>query len=126
MFPAEAAGCPHRSRGWCPRSRGCRRRSRRSRGCCRRSRRSRGAAVARRSRGCCRRSCRAPEGEVSTPRNAVAPMCTVDDGVPASIWSAIEDALVMRMANAWVAVCAWPDCDGDRRRKSQKRRYSCR
>jgi hypothetical protein len=54
-----------------------------------------------------------PEGEVSTPRNAVAPMCTVDDGVPASIWSAIEDALVTGMANAWVAVCAWPDGDGE-------------
>src|SRR5215831_13216022 len=54
-----------------------------------------------------------PDGEVSTPRNAVAPMCTVDDGVPASIWSAIEDALVIGMANAWVAVWAWPDCDGE-------------
>ena len=53
-----------------------------------------------------------PDGEVSTPRKAVAPMCTVDDGVPASIWSAIEDALVIGMANAWVGVCAWPDCDG--------------
>jgi len=47
------------------------------------------------------------------PRNAVAPMCTVDDGVPASIWSASEDARVMGMANAWVAVWAWPDCDGE-------------
>src|SRR5215469_934942 len=54
-----------------------------------------------------------PEGEVSTPRNAVAPMCTVDEGVPASIWLAIEDALVIGIANAWVAACAWPDCDGE-------------
>src|SRR6478736_657699 len=54
-----------------------------------------------------------PEGEVSTPRNAVAPMCTVDDGVPASIWPAIEDARVTGMANAWVAACDWLDWDGE-------------
>src|SRR6059058_2162920 len=54
-----------------------------------------------------------PDVEVSTPRNAVAPMCTVDDAVPASIWSAIEDALVIGMANAWVAAWVWLDCDGE-------------
>src|SRR5215831_6352163 len=53
-----------------------------------------------------------PDGDVSTPRNAVGPMCTVDDDVPASIWSAIEDALVIGMANAWDAAWAWSDCDG--------------
>ena len=38
--------------------------------------------------------------EVSTPRNAVPPRWVVDDGVPASIWLAIEDASVTGMAKA--------------------------
>ena len=45
----------------------------------------------------------AEEGETSTPRKAVAPMCTVDEALPASIWSAIAVAWLIGMANAWVA-----------------------
>src|ERR1700692_3255240 len=48
-------------------------------------------------------------GETSTPRNGVAPMCTVDDAWPASIWLAIDVASVIGMANAWVAGCC--DCE---------------
>ena len=35
----------------------------------------------------------------------------MDEGVPASIWLAIEDASLIGMAKAWVCVCVAPDGD---------------
>src|SRR5216683_7348592 len=48
------------------------------------------------------------EDATATPRNAVPPVCTAEDDVPASIWLAIEAASLIGMANAWV--CACPAC----------------
>src|SRR5579872_3463314 len=44
----------------------------------------------------------------STPRNAVAPMWTVAEVVPDSICLAMDSALLIGIAKAWVAVEDWP------------------
>ena len=57
-----------------------------------------------------------PADMICTPRNAVAPMCTVAEEVPASIWSAIDSAWLIGIAKAWVC---WPDwnCEPARTRR---------
>ena len=43
-----------------------------------------------------------PTGLTSTPRKAVVPMCTVDEPLPATIWWAMESAVLIGMAKPWV------------------------
>ena len=43
-----------------------------------------------------------PAGLTSTPRKAVVPMCTVEEALPATIWRAMESAVLIGMAKPWV------------------------
>src|SRR5215471_7055315 len=51
-----------------------------------------------------------PVGAISTPRKAVVPMWTVAEAWPLSIWLAMDSAVLIGIANAWVVVC-WPEFD---------------
>ena len=48
-----------------------------------------------------------PLALISTPRNAVVPMWTVEDPLPASIVRAMESAVLIGMAKPWFP-CDWP------------------
>src|SRR4029077_9560116 len=50
------------------------------------------------------------EVAISRPRKAVAPMCTVDEAWPASIWAAMDSAALIGTAKPCV-VLAWPELD---------------
>src|SRR5580693_10313445 len=52
-----------------------------------------------------------PDDPSSTPRKPVAPMCTVLEALPASIWPAMAKALLIGIEKACVWDC--PDEDGD-------------
>ena len=47
----------------------------------------------------------------STPRNAVGPTWTLDDGFPLSIWSPMDFTVAIGMANPCVVSCAKAKCE---------------